>query len=205
MGYNKLKTIVGITGGVGSGKTCFVKELGRLGASVIDVDMIARELVDKRDDIRDAIRKAFGSNIFNGDGRLKRRGLGQIVFSDKKKMDSLNHIIWPPLISVLKDKISLLRDCEDDGIIAVDMAIIYEAEVELLFDIIVVVTAPWESRIMWLSQSREWNREEIMDRMEAQMDIKQKISRADVVIENSGTMEELRLKARDFYRKICIR
>ena len=199
---NYILTNVGITGGIGSGKTGFVKELGRLGASVIDVDMIARELVDERDDIQQAIRKAFGADIFNGDGRLKRRALGQSVFSNKKKLDILNHIIRSPLISVLKDRISHLKDCKDAGIIAVDMAILYEAEVESLFDIVVVVTASLKSRINWLSQSREWSREEILERMEAQMDVKQKILRADVVIENSGTLEELHLKARDLYSKI---
>ena len=85
--------VIGVTGGVGSGKSVFAKELGSLGARVIDVDEIARELVDKRGDLQEALGRAFGPEIFDSTGRLRRRELGRIVFSDNTRLEILNQIL----------------------------------------------------------------------------------------------------------------
>lgn len=196
--------IVGVTGGVGSGKTVFARDLGTLGARVIEVDDIARNLVEKREDIREALRRKFGSEIFDEAGRLRRRLLGRIVFSDTRRLNALNRILQPLLVNEVRDRISHYQKKEPAGLIVVDMAILYEARVEPLFDMVVVMTAPLEKRIEWLSADRGWSREEVVERIRSQMDDREKMKRANVVIENSGTLEDLRYKAIDLYRQLSL-
>jgi dephospho-CoA kinase len=194
--------VVGITGGVGSGKTEVAREFEKLGAFIIDADEIARELVDENQSIRKALRKRFGSGVFDDKGRLKRRELGRIVFSDTEKLQQLNGIIRLPLISEIKRHILRLQKKDPNAVVVVDMAIIFEAQIESLFDTIIVVTAPEEKRIQWLSDERGWSPEEISARMQAQMDVRIKEDRADFIIENAGTVKELRQKAKDIYTRI---
>ena len=195
--------IVGVTGGVGSGKTCLTNVLENLGARVIDVDKIAKKLVDDVIDIQKELRKTFGPAIFDSSGELKRRELGRICFSDSEKLNCLNEIFSPYLMKTVTDEVKQIieEEEEEEGIIiVVDMAILYELGLETLFDMIVVVKAPFEKRLKWLSDDRCWSREETMQRIEVQMDVKEKLRRADVVIDNSGSLEDLRQKARDFYQ-----
>ena len=194
--------VVGITGGVGSGKTEVAREFEKLGAFILDADEIARELVDENQSIRKALQKRFGSDVFDNKGRLKRRELGRIVFSDNQKLRQLNGIIRLPLISEIKRRILRFQKKNPNAVVAVDMAIIFEAQIESLFDTIIVVTASEEKRIQWLSDERKWNREEISSRMQAQMDVRMKEKKADYIIENSGTLEELHQSARDTYDRI---
>ncbi len=191
---------VGITGGVGSGKTVFTQELKKMGAAVIDADEVARNLVDDSPDIRDALRRAFGSGIFDASGALRRRILGRIVFSDPQQLDTLNSILRSPMIREIKKKIAEYRIARNDMIV-VDMAILFEAGLESLFDIIVVVSAPEEKRMRWLEEDRGWSREEIRNRMEAQMDVRYKEQKAHIVVQNAGSLGAFRQKARDFYRQ----
>ncbi len=203
LSYSEEETlIVGITGGIGSGKSVFARELGRLGARVIDADDVARELLEERVEIREAFRKAFGSGVFEKSGKLMRRELGRIVFSNPDKLETLNRILRPPLIEAVKDRISSILKVDSNAIVVVDMAILYEAGLESLFDVVVVVTAPLERREKWLSEARGWSREEVSDRNQAQMDVQKKMEKANVVIENSGMLEDLCQKAREWYRKL---
>ena len=191
---------VGITGGVGSGKTAFTRELKKMGAAVIDADEVARNLVDHSPDIREALRLAFGTDIFDASGALRRRILGRIVFSDPARLKILNDILRSPMIREIKKKIAEYRIAQKDMIV-VDMAILFEAGLESLFDIIVVVSAPEEKRIRWLEDDRGWSREEIRDRMEAQMDVRHKEQKAHIIIQNADSLNVFRQKARNFYRQ----
>ncbi len=194
--------IVGITGGIGSGKTIFARELGWLGAEVIDADRIAERLVDERKDIKEALRNVFGPEIFDKSGELKRRELGQIVFANSGLLAALNQIIHPPLLEEIKKSIEQLEKSKTEKIVVLDMAILYETGLESLCNTVVVVYAPLEKRVEWLLEKRGWTKEEVMDRMLAQMDVVEKIEMADVVIENSETPKKLLEKARNFYKKL---
>ncbi len=194
--------VVGVTGGIGSGKTLFAQELGRLGAEVIDADKIAEQLVNEREDIKKALRNVFGSEIFDKSGELKRRELGQIVFSNSELLAALNQIIRSPLLKEIEKSVERFQKNKAEKIVVLDMAILYETGLESLCDTVVVVYAPLEKRVKWLLEKRGWTKEEVMDRMLAQMDVREKIEMADVVIENFESREELVEKARDFYRKL---
>ena len=194
--------VIGITGGIGSGKTLFAQELGRLGAEVVDADKIAEQLVSESKDIKDSLKNVFGSEIFDKSGNLKRRELGKIVFSNQGLLAALNQIVHPPLLEEIKKKIEQFEKRKREKILVLDMAILYETGMQSLCDEIVVVYAPLEERIKWLLEKRGWTKEEVMDRMLAQMDVREKIEMADVVIENSGSPEDLIKKAREFYKKL---
>ena len=195
--------VVGVTGGVGSGKSLFSSTLGRLGAYVIDADDIGRRIADENEDVRKAIRDAFGEDVFDSEGKLKRRELGRIVFGDSAKLQILNRIIWPVLIEEVKARIAAVKsDKEEDACIVVDMAVLFEAGLESLFDMVVAIVSPLEKRIRWLAESRGWSRQETLDRVQSQMDLKEKIKKADVVIENDGNPYDLMGEAEAFFLKI---
>ncbi len=196
--------VIGVTGGVGSGKTVFTGVLGKLGAHVIDVDKLAESLIDQNVDIQTYLRKTFGYGIFDQHGRLRRRKLGQIVFKNSDKLELLNEIFHSPLTKKIKDEIALQQNQENDVDIVVDMAILFEARFETFCDLVVIIVAPLDRRVSWLRKDREWSFNDIFSRIHAQKGIEQNIDKADVIIENSGTLAGLRRKAREFYSKYVL-
>ena len=196
--------VIGVTGGVGSGKTTFVQTFERLGATIINADMLAKELTDKNDKIRTALKNKFGPGIFNRKGVLQRRKLGRLAFSNTRSLKLLNNIIGPALIKEIKNKISTFRKNEKTATVIVDIAILFEAGIESQFDKIIVITAPVQNRIKWLRKERNWHEEEILERMRSQMGIEEMRRRADIVVDNSGTIQELRQCAREIYNKSTV-
>ena len=196
--------VIGVTGGVGSGKTTFVQTFERLGATIINADMLAKELTDKNDKIRTALKNKFGPGIFNRKGVLQRRKLGRLAFSNTRSLKLLNNIIGPALIKEIKNKISTFRKNEKTATVIVDIAILFEAGIESQFDKIIVITAPVQNRIKWLRKERNWHEEEILERMRSQMGIEEMRRRADIVVDNSGTIQELRQCAREIYNKLTV-
>jgi dephospho-CoA kinase len=193
--------VVGVTGGIGSGKTIFTHELGQMNTHVIDVDKVAKKIVNRNINVQTAIRRTFGYGIFDQSGKLRRRELGRIVFANTEKLDSLNQIIHRPLIKRLKADILAQKNKGNDLPIIVDMAILFEAGFEADCDLIVMVTAPLEKRVDWLIKDRGWSIVEIFSRIHAQQKIERYRENADVIIENSGTLTALREKARSFFEK----
>ena len=194
-----MAVLIGVTGGVGSGKTEFSKALASLGALVIDADKIAKDLVEDRK-IKRQLIDTFGESIFNEAGALKRRELGRLVFRDSALLKQLNHIIHPSMIQEIKRQISINE--EKFRLIVVDMALLFELNMEVLFQKTIVITAPPDKRKQWLSENRKWCQDEINQRMESQMDIKEKIEKSDIVVSNSDSLSELRVKAIHIYQNL---
>jgi dephospho-CoA kinase len=197
--------VIGVTGGVGSGKTAFARELERLGAKVLDADRIARRLVDEDQPVREGLRKAFGAGVFDASGNLKRSELAERVFSDPAQLQLLNGVIWPAMIRVIETAIREHRESDDPAPLVVDMAVLYEAGCERLFDAVVAVEAPLEKRVQRLSVSRGWDETNIRRRMSSQMDVREKSQKADWTVQNDGTLHDLALKAHTAYREILHR
>jgi dephospho-CoA kinase len=189
------KLVIGVTGGAGSGKTTFVRMLQKLGADILDVDNLARQLVEDRADIRDAIRKAFGNTYFDPAGTLRRRELGQLVFSDPIFLQKLNAIVWPPLLDLLKNEVQSWQSRNNRGILVADMAILFEANAQSLFDQTILITAPETIRITRLRTQRHWSDEEIRQRMRSQQSDEEKGARADQILKNSGSLDALERQA----------
>ena len=199
------RPVIGVTGGVGSGKTVFARELERLGAKVLDADRIARRLADEDLLVREGLRKAFGAGVFDPLGNLKRSELAELVFSNPAQLRVLDGIVWPALNYVIETAIREQRESGDPAPLVVDMAVLYEAGCEGLFDAVVAVEAPLEKRVKWLSVSRGWDETKIRRRMSSQMDIREKSQKADWTVQNDGTLQDLALKAHSVYREILHR
>jgi len=194
--------VIGVTGGIGSGKSLFTRELGRLGAYTIDADKIARVLIEHNKTIRRQIKESFGSEMFDKEDNVKRRKLGKLVFSNPVLLKQLNTIIQESLITEINRHIKNFRKKYKNSIIVVDMAIIFEAGAESIFDYIVIVDAPLDMRIKWLKKDRGWTEKEIKDRISSQMDTEKKIEKSDFVINNNGSVKDLNVKASEFYNLI---
>ncbi|MEJ2627186.1 MAG: dephospho-CoA kinase [bacterium] len=187
--------VIGVTGGIGSGKSLFCHEFEKLGAYVIDADKVAKELIDHRKDLHDKLKNTFGEQVFDNNGNLKRRELGRLVFADKIYLQKLNAIMQKPLFQEINQSINKIRVKNNKKIIIIDMAIIFESGAESLFDYIVTIAAPLPLRIKWLQQDRGWTEKEINDRINAQMQVEQKIKKSDFVIQNKASVKNLRSKA----------
>jgi dephospho-CoA kinase len=197
--------VIGVTGGVGSGKSAFAGELAKLGASTLDADIVANRLVNEDPVIRAGLRKAFGENVFDGSGILKKKELAARVFSDPAELKTLDGIVWPALVREIERAARDHRKSGEAVPLVVDMAVLYEAGCEGLFDAVVAVEAPMEKRIQWLMKSRGWDEAEIRRRMAAQMDVSEKSARADRTIRNTGDLGNLSREAEKFMTDIHAR
>jgi len=193
--------IIGVTGGVGSGKSTFVRLLKNNGADTLDVDVIAKQLTDEREAIRNDIRDKFGESYFNPEGRLRRRELGQLVFSDSQKLKKLNAILWTPMLKQLKHEIESWQSRNTGSILVVDMAVLFEARAESMFDQTILITASEIIRIERLRLSRDWTDQEICDRMRSQLSDTEKWNRADFIIQNDDSVESLEVQAKSLIQK----
>ena len=194
--------ILGITGGVGSGKTEFSNKLRQFNVPIVDADGIAKELVRNNREIQQKLKNTFGESIFTSTGELKRNVLAKKVFSDRAVLDRLNQIMQVPLNQALKNEIQSMVRNASPKLIGIDMATLYESKMDTFCDKIIVVDAPIGKRYDWLRKSRKWKREEIADRMRMQWNVDEKKRRADIVIENRDDIQKLHNQARTIYRDL---
>ena len=190
---------VGITGGIGSGKTEVAKIFSSRGASVLYADAIARDLINTSAEIKKRIRKDFGEAAFDAQGNLNRKHIAKLVFCDPALKEALDRIVHPFVLGEIEKEIARFKDRHDGEIIAVEAALLYEAGAEGLFDYMIVVDADEELRIARLMKRDGSNRQEILQRMKAQMPAKEKAERSDFVIANKGGLKALEENCRFVY------
>jgi dephospho-CoA kinase len=195
--------IVGITGSIGSGKSLVASELARLGAYVIDLDVIARELVESGMPAVAEIRDEFGPEYILEQGTLNRRALGRLVFSDPEALRRLNKIMFPKLVEATKERLDEVSGQCD--LVVVDAAILYQAGLDKLVDKVIAVTAEKEIRIARIVKRDKLSYEEALVRVSGQGELDEIAGlSADLVINNSGTPQALRSKLMDGLRLLGI-
>lgn len=197
--------VVGLTGGIASGKSIVSGEFKKLGAVVIDADLIAREIVEPGQPALPEIEKEFGPSVINGDGTLDRKALGDMVFSDPEKLKRLNRITHPRIIERQRRMIEEIKGAHKDPLIVVDAAILIEAGEYRNMDRVIVVYADEDKQVERLSHRNGLTTQEAEKRVKAQMPLKEKVLYADYVIDNNGGIEETRQRARDLYMKLSAR
>ncbi len=185
---------VGIYGRSGSGKSEVAKIFAESGAAVISADQIGKEGVDQNQSVLKALVDAFGEGIVDSNGRLKRRDLGRIAFSSAENHAKLDSIVHPPLIDNLRAKINEYRKSKLHIIIVVDAALILNWGLDSELDVLICVTAPEKSQIERMVRCG-LSAHEAKDRLNSQMPADEQASKADFVIDNSGTLDELRAEA----------
>ena len=201
---NSPAPLVGVTGGIGSGKSAVCRCFGELGRVVISADLIARDLTETSEGVRRAIMQKFGAGIYSPDGRLRRSELARIVFARPASLRALNAIVHPAVFASLSDLLVRLPASAERPYVVIEAALIFETGMDKNLDATIVVTAPEETRIARVSRRDNLPRDEILTRMRAQMSPGETSRRGDFVVENNGPEEDLMQKVRFIDRVLAL-
>ena len=188
---NQKKLKVGITGSIGSGKSTFSKFIADTGFKVINVDDISKELLVSDKLIKEKIIELFGKESYIGD-EVNKKYLAEKVFSNSEQVARINSIVHPAVIK--KTESLILQNLEDANIAFAEAALIYEADMENIFDFVILVTTNEKLRLDRKVRFDNYTKEQFLKRNENQIPDDEKKKRADFVIENSGSLEELKSK-----------
>ena len=180
--------LIGLTGGIASGKSLVSARLAELGATIVDADVLAREVVEPGTDGLAQIARHFGPEVLLADGTLNRPALGAIIFADPEQREKLNSITHP---AVWRRARELFDQAAADEVVVYDVPLLVEGAKgrQLDFDLIAVVDASAETRLQRLVQLRGMTREEAGHRLNSQASDAERLAVADVVIDNNGTVE----------------
>lgn len=181
--------LVGITGGIGSGKSALCEAFASLGRLVISADLVARDLTANDPAVREEIRTAFGPDIITPEATLDRKALARIVFHDRKSRERLNAIVHPRVFAALTRQLAEEPPSRLQPYTIVEAALIFESGMTL--DYVIVVDAPEEERIRRVMLRDGAGREEVLSRIASQMSAAEKRRRADFVVENIGPADAL--------------
>ena len=185
--------LIGITGGIGSGKSVVGNYLREKGYTLVDADEVSREITAKGEPVLDRVREIFGDVVFMPDGSLDRGALGAIIFSDKEARDVVEKIFHEEIGNRIK---VLCDEAIERGAMKVFLSIplLYETGNDKRMDEIWVVTAKEEIRIKRVKKRDGLSEYEIRLRMQAQMPEEERLNKGAVIIENNGTQKELKGK-----------
>ena len=183
--------IIGLTGGIGSGKSTIASWFREWHIPVIVGDKLAREAVNPGSPVLSILADAFGKEILSEEGTLKRRQLGQIVFQDKAKLSRLNQIMHPAIWHLVESR---LKACKDAGekLAVLDMPLLIEAGWQSRVDSVWVVYVSTEVQISRVMKRDGLKRSQVMAIMQNQIPVEEKLSYADVIINNEGSEENTR-------------
>lgn len=185
--------VIGVTGGIGSGKSTVTSYIESLGYSVIDADVIAHD-VAKQKDVLEEITEKFGDAVIAEDGQLDRKAMAEIVFSNAEKKNQLESIITRRVFERVTEFLELYRSgtlYAQDDVVFLDAPTLFETGADKLTDEIWVVTCDMKTRIARAASRDGADASRIEARIAAQMPEEEKKDRADVIINNDGTLEEL--------------
>jgi dephospho-CoA kinase len=183
---------IGITGGIGCGKSEVCRMLKKRGIPIIRADQVAKLMVNNNATIKSKIKEAFGNDFYLPNGELNRKKMAQIVFNDESAKLKLNEIVHPHVIQYQRQTLERLKKTGKFKIAGVEAALIYEANSDSQFDFVVVVSAETETIIKRLAGRDGFDKNEILKRITSQMDLSEKVKRADFVIHNNGSIQYLK-------------
>jgi dephospho-CoA kinase len=187
--------VLGITGGIGSGKSTVAFLFAQLGAAVIDADKIARRLLWQNGICFPTVVALFGKKILTG-GRIDRKKLASIVFGDSVQRRKLEEIIHPQVKRMIRQRILGLQKKRSIPLIVAEIPLLYEAGLDQEVDKVIVVQAEHEQQIHRSARKGTWSPEVIEQRIKAQMPMSQKLKKADFIIDNRGTIHQTKQQVR---------
>jgi dephospho-CoA kinase len=186
--------VVGLTGGIGSGKSTFAALLAERGAQIIDADLLGRDALRPGEPAWHSVVDTFGDEVLvEGTMNIDRKRLAGIVFNDKAKLAALNAIVHPVIMRGIADRLEKLRGT--DQVVVLDAALIVELGLAESVDLIVVVIATVDNRRRRLAELRGMAHDDIMARIGAQASEEDLVAKADVVVRNNGDVADLGLEA----------
>lgn len=192
--------LVGLTGGIGSGKSTVSSLLAERGAVVIDADGIVRELQEPGQPVLAAMVERWGSSILLPDGSLDRKAVAGIVFADADELKALEAIVHPVLRDEIQRRIEAQRDT--DHVVVLDMALIAEKDNPYGAAEIIVVDLPHEIAVHRLVTDRGYDETDARQRIDAQVPRERRLAIADHVIDNSRDLDDLRRRVQDLWERL---
>jgi len=201
---NDLSLFVGLTGGMGSGKTLASSFFQSLGAYIIDADLICRKLVEPGQPAFNDIVKKFGKNIIDKFGNLNREKLGQLVFNDSKKKEELESILHPRVFELEKHIYKSICKINPEALVIVDAALLIESGNYKEMDKVIVINADEQIRIKRILSREKWNHNEVVARLKNQMSSEEKIKYSDFVLENSLDEDNLKKQVKNLHTKLYL-
>lgn len=196
---------VGLTGGIGSGKSEVSKRLAALGAVVIDADAVAREVVEPGTPGLERVVAAFGTGVLRDDGTLDRESLGRIVFGDKDKLATLNGIVHPLVGERIATMMAEVERDHPDGIVVYDVPLLVENNLADRYDAVVVVASSPQTQLTRLVQLRGMTEEDARARIAAQAPLADKLAVADYVIANDSDLAALDAQVQEVWAALRAR
>ena len=193
---------VGLTGGIASGKSTVSAILAELGAVVIDADALAREVVARGTPGLEAVVAEFGPGLLTPEGDLDRPAMGALVFGDTEARKRLEAIIHP-LVHQRSDQLE--AEAPANAVVVHDIPLLAEVGRAGSFDAVVVVDAPAELQVSRMVEDRGWSREEAESRIAAQASREDRLAIATHVVDNTGTLDELRRRVEQVYAELAAR
>ena len=194
--------LLGVTGGIASGKSTVARMLEDLGAPMIDFDIIARQVVEPGKQALKDIAAYFGEHILQADGHLDRKKLSRIVFSDEEKRKKLEGFLHPPILLEFKRLVNKIAEKHTYEIIQAVIPLLFEVKLQYLVHKTLVVYIPQERQIERLIARDGISKEEATSIIRAQLSIEEKTKHCDFIINNDCPMEETKMQVEDLWKKL---
>lgn len=191
--------VVGLTGGVATGKSAVAAELKRLGAHIVDADVIARRVVEPGTRAYDEIVAEFGPGVVRDDGTLDRRAIAAVVFSDRARLKRLNEITHPPIRRMITEEVERAEREHPGGLVVVDAALLIENGLYRNMERVIVVAADDAVQLERLMKREGLTEDKARERIATQMPMTEKVRLADHVIDNNGAVENTLDQVRSLY------
>ena len=196
--------LIGLTGGIASGKSVVAARLAERGAVVVDADKLAREVVEPGTPALAAIADRFGADVISADGSLNRPALGAIIFTDPEARLALNAITHPAVWKRARELFAEAESADPDAVVVYDVPLLAEAAADrpITFDLVVVVDASAETRLKRLVELRGLSEDEARHRISSQASDAERLALADVVIASDGSLAETLAQADALYARV---
>lgn len=182
--------VIGLTGGIASGKTTVSNLFKISGVPVIDADLVARQVVEKGTDGLTALVNHFGEGILNTDGTLNRTVLGKRMFSDEAIRSEVNDILQPLIRQEITSRMKEYKN-QGEALIVLDIPLLFEMKYEDMCDDIIVIATSLETQVVRMRERNGYTQEQALQRIHAQMSLEDKVKNATIVWNNEGDLKEL--------------
>ena len=193
---------VGLTGGIGSGKSTASKFFEKLGAFILDADKEAKNLLEKNEIVQHEVISEFGTDIINTTGKVDKNKLARVAFQDVDHQRRLNSVVHPYIYDLIDKTFDKVLSDGKYAVFIIDAAMIYESGYDIHLDYIIVITAQLKNRMERALARKTLTREEILKRIEFQWPEEEKVGMADFVIHNDGTEKELNDNIKSIIKKL---
>jgi dephospho-CoA kinase len=199
--------IVGLTGGIVSGKSTVALMFKDLGAKIVDADKLGHSVILPHKPAWEKIVKMFGKDILQNDLTIDREKLGKIVFANQPLLKKLNEITHPEITKIIKKEIDSVKNktYNQKKILIIDAALIYEAKIDRLMDKIIVVYIDEDEQIKRLIKRNNLSKDEALQRIKSQMPMKEKVKMADYVIDNSNSLDKTKKQVEKIWKNLVSR